>query len=555
MHQERENLDIIFRRTLPEVVLESIRECDYFYKRPTFFVDAKDYSQVAYRHFSVLNMPEYSLTEVEMRHESMRESVKESGVFELLYQYADKVLDMKQNEPLCRLEKSLNWNSISSRLGQDIFTTSWLAWKDIAELEEVAKNLRFTWPAVLRTDDKKLNEILAQGVAENHYHLYGSTQSFPVSWACLMNHPDYIHKFLKIGDGFKENLNYNVSQGILDNVMDWDARLIYAAMIRALLFKRCVNDCNSEDVCEEFTRFDRIPFASTVKDCVETLKLSYGVRFEQINGRKYCLDYANCNKLYLVDSEQNNRLLAGERSFLYHCFIKQLGGEFSDQESMLFYLYLLIKSQFRSELIQVNRRSGFKNFSNYQDRKNRFFEAFLEYWTESQRLAVCSSIEENHIKSLEARIMPNDSAENLCKAIAKQDRLVRFSHGELSGIWENEDKKEELPYYYVIHFAKRSFCKQEFEHENFRLLPRNWQVREKAKKGAKALSKYLSKYDLENQRVFGIDACSMEIGCRPETFATEFRYLRRGSQNNIKKKGYCGQEKGQTELGITFHVG
>lgn len=51
----------------------------------------------------------------------------------------------------------------------------------------------------------------------------------------------------------------------------------------------------------------------------------------------------------------------------------------------------------------------------------------------------------------------------------------------------------------------------------------------------------------EDRRVKGIDACSLEIGCRPETFATEFRYIRR----SIREK--TGRQA--DDIGITYHVG
>lgn len=54
-------------------------------------------------------------------------------------------------------------------------------------------------------------------------------------------------------------------------------------------------------------------------------------------------------------------------------------------------------------------------------------------------------------------------------------------------------------------------------------------------------------------RVFGIDACSSEIGCRPETFATEFRYIRKYGIANSKNYRDTGQIFGK--IGITYHAG
>ena len=47
----------------------------------------------------------------------------------------------------------------------------------------------FTWRAVIRTNYAALNLQLQQGIAENHCHLFGSTQTFALSWCSLMNDP------------------------------------------------------------------------------------------------------------------------------------------------------------------------------------------------------------------------------------------------------------------------------------------------------------------------------------------------------------------------------
>lgn len=57
------------------------------------------------------------------------------------------------------------------------------------------------------------------------------------------------------------------------------------------------------------------------------------------------------------------------------------------------------------------------------------------------------------------------------------------------------------------------------------------------------------------QRVLGIDACSNEIGCRPEAFATEFRYLRKVSELCYSVPWYRSPIENYEELGITYHVG
>lgn len=59
--------------------------------------------------------------------------------------------------------------------------------------------------------------------------------------------------------------------------------------------------------------------------------------------------------------------------------------------------------------------------------KNQLFERNEEYWTESLRLSICSGIRENHLVSLEARIMPGMSSADMYDSIMRMDRRVKFS--------------------------------------------------------------------------------------------------------------------------------
>ena len=547
MYQKRENLDIIFRQVTPEYIMNKLDKVFQGKEDGDKFFDF-----VHYDHFARMNLSQLSQSELELRYKFMKASNKidiDIFLFVGLYQYADKVLVSNKGIPLVRLDKCLAWNSITSRLGQDIFTTAWLAWKDVEDRNEQKRF--FDWPAVLKTNDKRLNNMLKKGLAENHYHLHGSTQSFSLSWACMMNHPDYIDSFF--GNNFQENLNASISLGEMDNTGSWNARIKCAAMIRALLFARCLRLLEPGELLNAYHNSQSIPLWESIKECTESLRNFQGEKFVQQNGKRKCLDYAISSEFYEVDENNDSRFLAGERNFLYQSFRRVFSKELTWDETLLFYLYLVIKSNFRSEIIQVNERYGFENFSAYQDRKSQFFEMFPEYKTEALRLSVCAAIKENHLVSLEGRIMPKKSAKLMEQTIDSLDRTVKFSElkeADREKIMLSEvgtAGKMTLPFYYTIHFPKKKFEDKEFIHAQ-RLVPRNYPTRKKAEKCAKALVRYILHCDnKEDRRVKGIDACSLEIGCRPETFATEFRYIRR----SIREK--TGRQA--DDIGITYHVG
>lgn len=542
MHQIREELDILFRRTLPEAVLESIRHFGEIPNNSNFYenIDILDYSFNAFKHYSQLNFPEYSSDEIESRYNYINSNQVKNNIFELLSFYADEVLTSKGKEIQCKMKYLLGWDSITKRVGQDLFISAWLAYKDIQSPENIDKQ-KFTYPTILRTDDGRIENLIKKGLAENHFHLNGSTQNFSLTWITFMNHTETIYKYCK--KFLKTNLSISASLGEADNVLSWEERIKYAALIRVLLFERIVEKIDKKETIAEFKKHDIFNLGNNISQKIENAQYYYGVKFNQPNNKVKCLDYAISNRLYLVDKDSCNRFLAGERSFLYHCFKKIFTREFTHQEATLFYLYILIKNNFRSEMIQINKRVGFQNFSEYQDRKDEAYEELEEYIYESYRIGISDAILENNLKYLEARIMP----QNLNSCIKKLDKYDNFIKNE------NEQYQGVSPHY-VTHFAKKKFRKKELKYSTILSFPRNYPVRSKIRLQAIKMAKYLQKVDADKSRIRGIDACSMEIGCRPETFATEFRYLRKCSTLPAFSS-YWYKDKRHNRLGFTYHAG
>lgn len=83
------------------------------------------------------------------------------------------------------------------------------------------------------------------------------------------------------------------------------------------------------------------------------------------------------------------------------------------------------------------------------------------------------------------------------------------------------------------------------------IVRRHCAKRKQLKKQAEALVRFREKYPETAKRVKGIDACSYEIGCRPEVFAQAFRYLR---GHVLRIEGWEGVEI-VPQLRVTYHVG
>lgn len=547
MHQERENLDIIFRKRTPEGVLHKLRNMDKVYdlKKPVMPYEMT--SSEEYDRYGYANLTGISQDEIRLRYDAMCEDNKETqySVFSMLYRYSEKVLEYVNHEPFCRMNQVLNWNSIASRIGQDILVTAWLAHRDVLdERFEEGKHECFDWPYCIRVKDWKLHSMIEQGVAENHFHLWGSTQSFSLSWAALMNHPYRIVKTICDMERFRRNLVTGSMDPDGDNEKRWIDRLRCAAFIRGLLFEKCANGKSSSEIQKEFTRYD-IREESRMKqisDKIELLRFCYGERVQQPH-RDKCLDYTMSRVLYSPNLDSSNRLLSGERALLYHCFRKIYINEFTEYEKSIFYIYLLIKANFRGEMIQINRRNGFQNFADYQSRKGQFYEGLPEYESEALRLAVSATIKENHIETLEARIMPGITWKDMAEKLRGLDEGIGFV---------SKEDMEKVSY--ITHFAKTPFRQKELEKQRFLLYPRNYKVREKIERQAKALYEFRIRCHQGGKRICGIDACSNEVGCRPETFATEFRFLR-GCRQPLERKWYLPDEPPMRDLGVTYHAG
>ncbi|MCI8606384.1 MAG: hypothetical protein HFG72_06035 [Hungatella sp.] len=446
------------------------------------------------------------------------------SVFYLISEMASRMLIIQSQKIKCRLGEMLRWREISFQLGQDLFTCSFLAREDLRKGRETSF---FAWQPIISSDDVRLNNILKRGVAENHFHLNGSTKIFELNWICLMNH---IENRGKDFSKFEYMIQYGYG-------IDIDKRKFYemcqkAALYRIYLFCVIHHDAYLLEQLKKIlfdievggiSIYEMLP---QVQDSIDIARVLYGAMTEQSK----ILDYAIEKDSY-CENNNASRLLSGERRFLYRCFKRTLETKesfFTEYDKNIFYRYLVIRTYFRSELIQVNRKVGFSNFGEYEIRKEYFVEGKKEYEYELTRLAINASFFEQNIVSLEARICPTVNSRSLSKKISKKLRDV------------GEDRiRERL--FFVLHFPKQ-------KEETYRpFMPKNAIVRKKTEKYANAIVALFEKGGEVNHFIRGIDACANEIGCRPEVFAQFYRYL---LDYSIPMR-----ENGDFHLMATYHAG
>lgn len=595
MNEKYVHLKVLFSQTQPEILRSQILAAAPLSRlHPSCRISCQAVEKDAYLHLahSVPELMGRTQDELIQCFHSLQEFINtrpNGGILHLLEKYAADVLLYRQGEPICRQQYLFSWRDDTLHLGQDLFTCAGMAALDLRE-NCITQN--FLWAPIIRTDRVDLQSILERGLAENHYHMNGSTQIFALSWAYLMNHPESIRSYYDTMQ-FQEDLNGTYSFGTQDNRISWVERIQEAAWIRNQFFRSIRGHGDDSEMVRNYIEFthEKKGHLSLVTN-IRASRLGACRRAPDEQWRR--LDYALCqNEFQSPDlAASSRRLLAGERYLLYHCFRRCYDGTFSPKQCDLFYLYLLYRIRFRKELIQANGRAGFRNFAEHQDRKANGWGDDSLYWEESCRLSAANALfrpgrdasapfhqelpvrqlpafgdKERCVTSLELRVMPQNTPEGLKKAIRETDQYilrgmnVRPAQESLASSLSHRIRYQQLtqyleesaPFFYVLHFAKEpQQYISESRAKNKRPCLRNGALRVKVRTQALATAEALNKSSYLCSRIRGIDACNHEIGCRPEVFATAFRYLRTlpfGTTGKVQRKRYFPM------LSATYHAG
>lgn len=225
--------------------------------------------------------------------------------------------------------------------------------------------------------------------------------------------------------------------------------------------------------------------------------------------------------------------LQGERYFLYRMY-QMAYCDAGNYKKLLnwFYAYLTIKEALRSEIIQSNERIGFQNFRNYDRRKKLFLSAASDE-RRILKLAIEDTLSNQWLRNLEIRIVPRETA-------GETRDYIRLIDSAAAG----------KRYYFVCHFVKSNDLESEIRKDSYTC--RNYRKRQQVRRQAEGIAELREKYPEEGKRILGIDACSNEIGCRPEVFAQAFRFLKKHCVEDIRQ--YSDAEK-MPQLHATYHVG
>lgn len=583
MDTMEKSLVILYCCISPERLLRRISTYANTLTGPISWEDQEGFFHGAESMLSGYSMDEQRLAFMQLRSITAQTAERwgiPKSVFVPLVDFGEKTLTVCGNEPLCHFTRVLPWREMYNILGQDLIVCAYLACID---RQANVKRRNFTWPAVLETDNNRLRQLLEKGLAENHYHLKGSAHAFSLAWCELMNDPNMAEELPEQFPVFLRPISVKDPADDVKPLKDW---IQLAALIRTILFRALHREAFSSFSLSlpNEKRMVREPFSSrkefrahynygsanhlihSYQDVLQGLRQSYGALIPQPNGPAVCLDYALEPILFREAAGFPFRVMVGERSFLYHCFTACFNREFNNFEHELFFLYLQLKTLFRGEMIQSNKQVGFQNFDLYQERKD--FTWHGAYQWEAYRMALNGPLVTQRVTSLEARLTPARTPQEIRDKILTCDMAKRFGDGTpaagqwpgASGTWSGEALDADLharrfreePHFYVMHFVKQS--DELPEGAPFSLDCRHHRLRLDTRDRAIALAQALSRWPYLCYRIRGIDGCANEVGCRPEVFGTAFRFL-----SNFHTEEFFGEHplfpEPTPNLSITYHAG
>lgn len=572
MENLRKTIEILFCKTNPEVVIQNI----YNWKATDLskHIQKENFTNIAetidtlHSKYELESIYEMANTNWCYSPEKYPYSTNErSNVFYTLLSFSKEILMEENEHPVCEFAQLLKWRDLTLKLGEDLFTTSFFAYRDLS-----SKRNRhyFAWSPTIGNNNHHLKEITRKGLTDLHFHLFGSSLNFDITWLSLMN--DICNR-KKDFEAIKKSKSPDANIYESEPHLSLYGLYVKAFAIRLILFRTIIKDIPHTK--EDTVKTNEDYYLSILKSRTEEeLRIYVPFLQEEANivkslyGKKYnkeCVDYAIRINLSEKNYEENsflNIILTGERWMMYKLFSKI----FSEQKNTfqirpLFYTYLIIKSRLRRELIQVNNHPGFYNFQEYQKRKLIFIRTGSIYERLIVNLSVTNMLYNQDVTYMEARVAPLNTASENRKFIKSLDQAIHLPEFRTPSqslknkftISNTSEKDHTHRYHYIFHFLKQNI----YPDQNYKSIttlanPRHHNLRKLIKTQAKAINS-IRKFSISvSNRIVGIDAAGTEIGFRPEIFAQGYRYLKFYSYEN---NDYILNANNRNPLGFTYHVG
>lgn len=556
MDNLRSSIRLLFANYCPDKVLKL--------KKDEQYIDKQNFLENGFYSFSNYSLDEISnvFTKLESDWFLINDKISSRSIFNILVHFNSKVLTEENLEPYVIFEHLLKWRDLSYYIGEDLLTCSHFAYLDTISQRE---RDFFSWRPTAFSNNKQLRTLLKKGIAENHFHLKGSGPVFDLSWINIMNNINrFEEKFINLENEI--SLLTKVSNSSKISKKSLKILVYKAAYIRLKLFNFLNNiDQNIElnktleiDLSKDSNSIDSNDLIIKLNELnleISLNKRDCGHRFKHFKNIEV-IDYAIPKSIHAQNFD-HSYVFYGERKFLYDCFRKIYNKDDDFKKyHYLFHSYLLIKAQFRAELIQINDKVGFGNFSRYQDRKEFFLPEHSIYYTGFVNLAVHDTLTHSNIQSFEVRIAPKENYNDLAKSIKTYNAILNKnviqSAKESKTDFQNFNVTSKQHHFYTIHYIKKE-DNIEFSNTSDYIICRHFRLRKEIKNQSIAISTLREKNLKYSELIRGIDAASSEFAASPEVFAQGFRYLKnhklKGTLNHLKEK------MSEHKIYATYHAG
>lgn len=417
------------------------------------------------------------------------------NIFQAIAYLATRLCNDTRPFPMVHFKDLFRWREVTQLLGEDFAVCALLAVKD---KNRESPGRRFDWPTVLHNDNPHLNHIfMEKGLCELHSHLRASTNTFEITWVCLMNNI--------YGKGKRFEILAQKHEPSRKSGLSKDLYMLMtqAAILRWQMYLYLTSGCSPATRLSSCSRPDAVSIDSLTN-------AERDIRRENCR-LKWIPDYIVLYPGYPM------AVYAGERWLLYAALRRIYAANDLDLTEAL-YRYVLVKSLLRGYFIQVNSNVGFSNFKRHQDIKALFLEP--PYADLTLSLPLWEAKTHNFTCVFETRVVPPKSRIKLLrqiKEITKHTSLRDFPFDLDKTLQSNGD------WALIFHFLKNG------DRGGTEL--RNSLVRRATYKESHRLKLLKSKGEIPDsddiaENAIGIDAASGELGCRPEVFGQCFRFLR-----------------------------
>ena len=443
----------------------------------------------------------------------------------IILDFAKKMLvrNPKNQYPQVIFSELLRWKDITLYVGEDIFTTAYIANLD----KEYKLTEIFDWQDKIEHNDIAVNHFLSQGLTDLHAHFNASADVFALNWISLMNglagESTWEQKLCTSQDVI-------LSTDRVSQLYPLRRICVAAAFLRLQLYKALFINSSSWDKLHEVKYILEDEFYSNKKRRDLQSEISVLRTFSLKAANDKVIDYAITPTQAIFEHRTNAHLVFhGERRIMYEFFYRY----FQDNPTTLvaapyFYLYILLKTHVRKEFVQINQLKGFENFQTYQSRKHIFLRKEDPLFELYNRIVFQTSVRNNSNDYLEGRVTP--------KSLPHYTNASDYTQGVFTKESVQPKANEHLAF--VAHFIKANYCRsnqeQERKQSNRQDFARYNDYRSKLKEEInmiltlfKQQQNYASwDYRKNDIHIVGIDAASTEMFCRPEVFGHVYRFAK-----------------------------